>query len=99
MGFKEDLIADWTDKTIEYQGKRIYILEQFDYKGKNYLYGCDIDTINNKDLEVVFLTKVKDNIFEHVEDDKLFDELFEIVAGKMLSDKLDEIYKKYSNVL
>lgn len=97
MSFKEELIADWKDKTIEYQEKNFYIVEQIEYKGKTYLYGCDLNTIKNNNIEVVFLTKVKDNIFEHIEDDDLFEKLLANVSGKVLSNKLNEIYNKYVN--
>ena len=96
MGFKEDIITDWKNKTIEYQNKKIYILEQIEFEGKEYLYGCDIDTINNKNIEVVFLTKVKDNIFKHVDDNKLFEELLRKTSGEKLSAELERIYKKYT---
>ena len=97
MSFKEELITDWKDKTIEYQEKNFYIVEQIEYKGKTYLYGCDLNTIKNNNIEVVFLTKVKDNIFEHIEDDDLFEKLLANVSGKVLSNKLNEIYNKYVN--
>ena len=95
MGFKEELITDWKDKTIEYQGKKFYIIEEINFKGKTYMYGCDIDTIDNKNVEVVFLTKVKDNIFEHVENNALFEELLANTSAKILSNKIKEIYNKY----
>lgn len=95
MGFKEELITNWRDKTLEYQGKKFYIVEQLEFEGKEYLYGCDINTIKNKNIEVVFLTKVKDNIFEHVENEELFEILLMNVSGKLLSNKLEEIYQKY----
>lgn len=95
MGFRENLITDWKDKTIEYQDKNFYILEQFIYKDIEYLFGCDINTINNQNLEVVFLYRVKDDIFEHVEDKNIFDELFIHVSGKLAANKINEINEKY----
>lgn len=97
MGFKEDLITNWKDKTIEYQDKHFYILEQFEYNNKEYIFGVDKNTINNENLEVVFLYKIKNDIFEHVEDEKLFEELFLHVSGMLAAQKLEEISKKYSS--
>ena len=93
MGLKENLITDWKGKTIEYLEKRFYILEQFEYEGLEYLYGIDIDTIDNDMPNVVFLHKVKDDIFEHVEDEKLFDLLILRVAGVMTSEIVIEELK------
>ena len=73
MGLRESLIVDWENKTIEYQGKRMYIIKQFVYENKEYFYAIDLATVNNKNLEIAFLYKVKDDIFAHVEDEELFD--------------------------
>jgi len=97
MGFKETYITDWKDKTIEYQEKQFYILEQFEYEKREYLCGCDINTIGKENLEVVFLYRLKDDIFEHVLDEKLFEELLMNVSGKLISEKILEIDKKYNN--
>lgn len=96
MGFRENLINDWKDKTIEYQDRFFYIVDQFVYEEKEYLYGCNIDTLNNQNLEVVFLYKIKDDIFEHVEDNELFNNLFLYVAGKLTAEKIDELADKYN---
>lgn len=93
MGLKENLITNWKGKTLEYLEKRFYILEQFEYEGLEYLYGIDIDTIDNDMPNVVFLHKVKDDIFEHVEDEKLFDLLILRVAGVMTSEIVIEELK------
>ena len=93
MGLKENLIANWKDKTIEYQEKKFYILEQFEYEGLEYLYGIDINTIDNEVPNVVFLHKVKDDEFEHIEDEKLFDLLILRVAGIMTSKIITEELK------
>lgn len=95
MGFRENLITDWKDKTIEYQDKNFYILEQFIYEDIEYLFGCDINTINNQNLEVVFLYKVKDDIFEHVEDKEIFEKLYIYVSGRLAANKINEINEKY----
>ena len=89
MGIRESLIVDWENKTIEYQGKRMYIIKQFVYENKEYFYAIDLATVNNKNLEIAFLYKVKDDIFEHVEDEELFDKLV-VKAG---SECFNEILK------
>lgn len=97
MGFRENLITDWKDKTIEYQDKKFYILDQFDYENKEYLCGCDISTINTESLGMVFLYKVKDDIFEHVEDNEMFEKLALYTAGRIAAEKLKEINQKYNS--
>ena len=75
MGLRESLIVNWENKTIEYQGKKMYIVKQFMYENKEYLYAIDLETINKENLEIVFLYKMKDDIFAYVEEDDLFDKL------------------------
>ena len=96
MGFRESYTTDWKDKTIEYQEKNFYILEQFEYEEKEYLCGCDINTVGKENLEVVFLYKLSDDIFEHVEEEELFEELLMNVSGKLVAEKIEEINRKYN---
>lgn len=86
MGMRENLITNWKDKTIEYQGKELYIIEQFMYRETEYLYAVDKATLNKKNIEVAFLYKLKDDIFANVDSDKLFDELLEEVSKKNLEE-------------
>lgn len=95
MGLKEDLIVDWTDKTIEYQDRKFYILKQFEHNNKQYLYGVEPSTIGTETMKVVFLYKVKDNIFEHVEEKELFEELMIAVSGLITADMVEKDVKKY----
>lgn len=95
MGLKENLIMDWTDKIIEYQEREFLILKQFKYEGKEYLYGAEVKTIGTEKMNVVFLSKVKDDIFEHVEDDELFEKLFITVSGMLAAEMVEEDAKKY----
>lgn len=99
MGFREDLITNWKDKTIEYQERKFYILEQFVYEGKEYLYGCDIDTIGNEKMNVVFLYKIKDSLFEHIEDEKLFEELLIHVTGILTGELMIDTYENNKELL
>ena len=80
MGLRESLIVNWENKTIEYQGKKMYIVKQFMYENKEYLYAIDLETINKENLEIVFLYKMKDDIFAYVEEDDLFDKLIVTVG-------------------
>ncbi len=95
MGMRENLIADWKDKTLEYQGKKLYVVDQFEYEGITYLYTVDIATINNKNIEIAFLYKVKDDIFEDVRDDALFNKLViragSNLMGNMLKEDLEQL--------
>ena len=74
----------------EYQGKKMYIVKQFMYENKEYLYAMDLATVNNKNLEIAFLYKVNNDIFGHVEDEELFDKLV-VKAG---SECFNEILRK-----
>ena len=90
MGLRESLIVNWENKTIEYQGKKMYIVKQFMYENKEYLYAMDLATVNNKNLKIAFLYKVNNDIFGHVEDEELFDKLV-VKAG---SECFNEILRK-----
>lgn len=96
MGLRETLITDWKNKDIIYQGCEMYVVEQFEYEGVEYLYVIDKDSVvneNSKDIEVAFLYKVNDDEFANVDDENLFFELMGEVAGKMAVEKLKEIFK------
>ena len=98
MGLRESLIVDWENKTIQYQGKRMYIIKQFVYENKEYFYAIDLATINNKNLEIAFLYKVKDDIFAHVEDEGLFDKLV-VKAGsacfnEIVKSDIEQLHKE-----
>ncbi len=95
MGFKENLTTNWIDKTIEYQGRKFYIIDQFWHDDREYLYGIDVDTINSEKPNVVFIYKITDDVFEHVESEKIFQELMLIVSGRMAGEMIKEDIKKY----
>jgi len=99
MGLKEDLIVDWTDKVIEYQERQFYILKQFQHGNKEYLYGVEKDTIGSEKMNAVFLYKIKDSIFEHVEDDKLFEELLVVVSGLLTAQMVEKDIKEHKDSL
>ena len=99
MGMKESIIVNFESKTLEYQNKKFYILKQFEFEGKTYLYGIDVDEFykNQRDLEVVFLYRVHDDIFNHVSDEKLLVRLQDYVAGICTIDLMQENMKNKSN--
>lgn len=97
MGLKENLIVNWKGKLIEYQNKKFYIIEQFEYEGKEYLYGIDIDTLDQEMPSVVFLNRIKDDVFQHVESEELFNLLILRVSGVITSQIVTEELKKLNN--
>lgn len=102
MGIRETLITNFEDKTLEYLGKKFYVIKQFDYKGKTYLYALDLETLGTNDLGYAFLYRVDDDIFNHVRDEETCNDLFDIVSGlcveeivnKNLQDMIDYKIKK-----
>lgn len=90
MGIRENLIINFESKTLEYQNKRFYILKQFDYEGRTYLYGIDVDAFNKdqENLEVAFLYRMHDDIFNHVSDKELANKLLDEVAGLCTADMI-----------
>lgn len=96
MGLREDLIADWTNKHITYQGYNMFVVKQIEHDGITYLYAIDKDDAvkeDKKDLNVAFLYKVKDDVWANVDDDDLFDELMGQVAGELTGDLLKKHLK------
>lgn len=98
MGLKESLIVNWEDRTVKYQGKEMYIVKQFTYKNIEYLYALDLATIKNENIDVAFLYKKRDDIYAHVEDDKLFEELV-VKAGsecitELVEGEMEELQKQ-----
>ena len=94
MGFREELTVDWEDKTIDYQGKKMYIIKVFHYENKEYLCAIDLSTIHNENLEVAFLYKVKASIFTHVDDNELFDKLVMTVGAECIGEMIKEDVQK-----
>lgn len=97
MGMTERLMVNFENVTIEYQGKKLYILKQFEYNKRLYLYGIDIETINSNgsEPEFAFLCRVDGDIFTHVEDENLWNELFDIVSGLCAGDMVEENLKSF----
>ena len=99
MGFREELISNWEDKTIEYGGKKFYIIKQLNHEGTEYLYGIDIETYDKDPMNVVFLYKIKDDIFEHVEDEELFEKLLIQAGGLCAADLVGKAIEEHKDEL
>lgn len=93
MGIKEDLIVDWTGKSIEFQGKKLYVVKQFEYEGDTYLYAAFYESLKEESEEyiVVFLRKIGDSELEVVkEDDELNDMLLARVTGEFIAEEIEK---------
>ena len=99
MGFKEQLITDWKYKKMEYQGKKMWIADQFEYNNVEYLYAVDVSTFDDEheEFDVAFLYKEKDDVFAYVKDEKLFNELLGAATGRLASQVIIEETKKMLN--
>ena len=97
MGFKENLITNWEDKTLEYKGKTFYIIKQFEYEGKTYMCGANVETIYNEETELVFLYKIKYNVFGYVDKQEDFENIIMVVSGLLVGETIQEAAKKYGN--
>ena len=94
MGFKEELISNWEDKTIEYRKKHFYIIKQFDYEGKEYLYGVNVETYDKNPMEVVFLYRVKELTmhvisFKEIDSEKVLNRIKKKIANNDEADDDD----------
>lgn len=95
MGLKESLMSDFKGYTIEYQGKKLYVIDQLEYKNDTYLCVLHIDKI--PEAVVDFLKKEKDSIFKHVTDDKLFDELVLKLGENTVIEEIEKVKKDIIN--
>ena len=86
MGIRESLTVNFEDKTLEYKGIELYVIKQFEYEEKTYLYCVDEKTMNTENVEVYFLYKVKDDIFNHIDNESKCLELLDVVSGKIMED-------------
>ncbi len=98
MGMTESVMLNFEDTTVKYQDKSFYVVKQFEYNNKSYLYCIDVNTVNSEDKEYAFLYRVDGDIFNHVQDDALWDELFDHVASictqEVVAQAIDETFKK-----
>ena len=98
MEFREKYIENWEGKEIEYQGEKIYIVKQIEYKGTKYLYGILEKSIftDDDEFEVCFLYRKKEDIFADVRDEQLYRELLSITAGTFVADEIKKMIKNKS---
>ena len=96
MGLKEALIVNWKGRVIEYQETPLYVVDQFEYKNKIYLYTINTKIKDNV-IDINFLVKNYDDVFEHVVDDRLYDQLITIEAGRISVMELAKLLKKLKN--
>ncbi len=89
MGLRDSLIIDWKGKFIEYEDVEFYVVDQFEYNGKIYLYVINSDI--SEEIKILFLEKEKENIFSPVDSgSKLLEELMAIQTGRVTVDNLLE---------
>lgn len=92
MGLKEELLTNLKGATIEYQGKKLYVIEQLTYNKDTYLCTLDIEEI--PEAVVIFLKKKTNTIYEYVNDEKLCDELFLRVGAIVVQDEIEKAKKE-----
>lgn len=92
MGFKEDLILDWKGYTIEYQGKKLYVLEQLEYNGNTYLCVIHMDQLPNTVYN--FLKKESSTVYENVEDEKLLNDLMIQLGQNKVLEEIEKAKKE-----
>ena len=90
MGFKDDIVTNYENKTVEYQGKKLNILKQFKYNNVEYLCGVDANDLENAQLSLIFLYRDKfENSFKYVDSEELFDTLM-VYVGNVFAKELSE---------
>ena len=92
MGLKENLNNNWKDSVIEYQGRKLYVVEQLELNNDLYIYVFIINKL--PDLEINFLKKEKDSIFSVVTDMDLFNELLGNVGIKLATKEVEKVLKE-----
>ena len=92
MGLKENLLTDLKGCTVEYQGKKLYVVEQFNFKNEIYL--CTLDLEEIPEAAVIFLKKKTSSIYEYINDEKLCDKLFERVGAIVVQNEIEKIKKE-----
>lgn len=73
------------DKMIEFQGKTLYVIDQFNYENKIYVYTFNAEKFEKEDnLEINFFEKVEVDELKVVTDMKLFDKLMTTVGTRFV---------------
>lgn len=92
MGLKEDILVNLKGYDIEYQGKKLYVVEQLEYEGDTYL--CVVHTDELPETVINFLKKNGSTSYENVEDNELFDKLFNRLGENYIIEELNKIQKE-----
>ncbi len=96
MSLQDKLTVDWKGKIVNYQGLKLYVVDQFDYKEETYLYVMDTN-LSDYMIKIMFLKKKADNIFAHVDEkSELYKELITIAAGRVTVNQLENLAKDLS---
>lgn len=97
MGFRENLMVNFDDKIIEYDGVKFQVLKTFDYEGKHYIYAFDPKSANTKQIEVMFFYKNSSGKFNYVDNDELFNELLSYACGLLTADLIKKTENEVLN--
>lgn len=92
MSFKENLLLNLKGEIIEYQGKKLYVVEQYKYKKDTYL--CTLDMEEIPETVVIFLKKKSNTIYEYINDEKMCDELFLKLGSMVVQDEIEKAKKE-----
>lgn len=89
MGLKEEMISNFKGYEIEYQGKKLYVVEQLEYKGDTYLCVIHLDKL--PETVINFLKRKNATKYENVEDNEIFNELFNKMGENKIVDEIKSI--------
>lgn len=92
MGLKEELTSNLKGYIVEYQNKRLYVLEQLVYNKETYLCTVEIEKLPEQIL--IFLKKKTNNNYEYINDKELTDELFMRVGAIIVHDEIEKAMKE-----
>ena len=88
---KDELSMDFKNYVIEYQGKKLLVVEDFMYKEERYLYTLNTEKI--PELEINFLKKLSNGKYENITDKKIFD----LLLARVGEIKIEEELKNHKN--
>lgn len=95
MGFKEDILLNIKGYEIEYQGKKLYVVEQLEYEGDTYICVLHIDKIPETVID--FLKKKSSTTYEYIDDDELAKILFNELGEKNFIEQLNKAAEELKN--
>ena len=89
MGMKEDIVLNLKGYDIEYQGKKLYVLDQIEYEGNTYICVIHLDELPNAVYN--FLKKESSTEYRNIEDEELLNILSNKVGENILADEVEKI--------